>query len=170
MSRSKKFTANEEKVGQYIYNNEVRINNPPVGLVTAETDKLNGQKTYQYDPHIDPQLMWAGKVEGQTFAVDLVSLHVHERIDPLTIIEQAKKKESGTQQNLFHYFESPELNPPIREAIEFYKHKQNWSNRLIAGDSLIVMNSLLEKESMEGKVQMILFSYSYFFCDFLRYS
>ena len=156
MSRRKKFkTANKEKVGQYTYNNEVRINNPPVGLVTAETDKLNGQKTYKYDPHIDPQLMWAGKVEGQTFAVDLVSLHVHERIDPLTIIEQAKKKESGTQQNLFHYFESPELNPPIREAIEFYKHKQNWSNRLIAGDSLIVMNSLIEKESMEGKVQMI---------------
>lgn len=156
MSRRKKFkSVNEEKVGQYTYDNEVRINNPPVGLVTAETDKLNGQKTYQYDPHIDPQLMWAGKVEGQAFAVDLVSLHVHERIDPLTIIEQAKKKESGTQQNLFHYFESPELNPPIREAIEFYKHKQNWSNRLIAGDSLIVMNSLLEKESMEGKIQMI---------------
>ncbi len=41
------------------------------------------------------------------------------------------------------------------EAIEFYKHKENWSNRLIAGDSLLVMNSLLEKEGMGGKVQMV---------------
>jgi adenine-specific DNA-methyltransferase len=156
MGRRKKLKlVNQEKVGQYTYGNKARVNNPPVGLVTAETDKLNGQKTYQYDPHIDPQLMWAGKAEGQTFTVDLVSLHVHERIDPLTIIEQVKKKESGTQPSLFNYFDDPELNPPIREAIEFYKHKQNWSNRLIAGDSLIVMNSLLEKESMEGKVQMV---------------
>lgn len=52
-------------------------------------------------------------------------------------------------------FEFAKENPPIREAIEFYKHKHGWSNRLIAGDSLLVMNSLLEKEGMAGKVQMI---------------
>ena len=55
----------------------------------------------------------------------------------------------------FITFETPENNPPLRVAIDFYKHDQNWSNRLIAGDSLLVMNSLLEKEGMEGKVQMI---------------
>ena len=44
---------------------------------------------------------------------------------------------------------------PLREAIEFYKHKEGWSNRLIAGDSLLVMNSLLDKEGMAGKVQMV---------------
>jgi adenine-specific DNA-methyltransferase len=43
----------------------------------------------------------------------------------------------------------------LREEIEFYKHKENWSNRLITGDSLLVMNSLLEKEGMAGKVQMM---------------
>jgi adenine-specific DNA-methyltransferase len=43
----------------------------------------------------------------------------------------------------------------MREAVEFYKHRHNWSNRLIAGDSLLVMNSLLEKEGMAGRVQMI---------------
>jgi adenine-specific DNA-methyltransferase len=52
-------------------------------------------------------------------------------------------------------FSQLEENPPIREAIEFYKHKHNWSNRLIAGDSLLIMNSLLEKEGMAGKVQMV---------------
>ena len=52
-------------------------------------------------------------------------------------------------------FQSPGENPPLREAIEFYKHPHNWTNRLIAGDSLLVMNSLLEKEGMAGQVQMI---------------
>ncbi|MCJ7634312.1 site-specific DNA-methyltransferase, partial [Candidatus Bathyarchaeota archaeon] len=87
--------------------------------------------------------------------VDTVSLHVHERIDPLTIIEAVRKRELQEQQSLFHWFETKENNPPITEAIEFYKHSQGWSNRLIAGDSLLVMNSLLEKEGMAGKVQMI---------------
>lgn len=148
-------STNQDGVKQYIHEDKKRANNPPVGLVTAETDHLNGKKTYQFDPHLDPQLQWAGKAEGISFNVDTVSLHVHERIDPLTIIEAVRKKELQEQQTLFHYFETKENNPPIREAIEFYKHSQGWSNRLIAGDSLLVMNSLLEKEGMAGKVQMI---------------
>ena len=145
----------KDEVKQYVHDRQKRINNPPVGLVTAETDHLNGKKTYQFDPHLDPQLQWAGKTEGLSFDVDTVSLHVHERIDPLTIIEAVRKKEATEQKSLFHYFETKENNPPIREAIEFYKHSQGWSNRLIAGDSLLVMNSLLEKEGMAAKVQMI---------------
>ena len=145
----------KDEVEQYTHEEQKRLNNPPVGLVTAETDQINGKKTYRFDPHLDPQLQWAGKVEGLSFDVDTVSLHVHERIDPLTIIEAVRKKELTEQKSLFHYFETKENNPPIREAIEFYKHSQGWSNRLIAGDSLLVMNSLLEKEGMAGKVQMI---------------
>jgi len=151
----KKYLDNQDKVKQYIHEEQKRLNNPPVGLVTAETDKLNGKNTYQFDPHLDPQLQWAGKAEGVSFDVDTVSLHVHERIDPFTIIEAVRKKELQEQQSLFPYFETEENNPSIREAIEFYKHSKGWSNRLIAGDSLLVMNSLLEKESMAGKVQMI---------------
>ena len=52
-------------------------------------------------------------------------------------------------------FQAPEENPPLRDAIEFYKHRHNWSNRLVAGDSLLVMNSLLEKEGLGGQVQMV---------------
>ena len=151
-SSAQEFT---DQVKQYTYEEQKRANNPPVGLVTAETDHLNGIKKYEYDPHLDPQLQWAGKKEGMSFDVDTVSLHVHERIDPLTIIENVKKKEETAQMQLFHYFESSGSNLSIREAIEFYKHSQNWSNRLIAGDSLIVMNSLIEKEGMSGKVKMI---------------
>ncbi len=143
----------KDQVKQYTHQESKRINNPPIGLVTAETDSLNGVKKYEYDPHLNPQLVWAGKKEGISFEVDTVSLHVHERIDPLSIIENVKKSDGEIQFSLFHYFEND--NRPIREAIEFYKHEQNWSNRLIAGDSLIVMNSLLEKEGMTRKVQMI---------------
>lgn len=145
----------KEDVTQYTHSTETRVNIPPTGLVTAETDPLDGKKTYKFDPHLDPELQWAGKKEGITFNVDTVSLHVHERIDPLTIIEAVRKKELENQKSLFHYFESPENNLPIREAIEFYKHSEGWSNRLIAGDSLLVMNSLLEKEGMAGKIQMV---------------
>ena len=56
------------------------------------------------------------------------------------------------QPDLFH---APFENLPLRDAIDFYKHERDWSNRLIAGDSLLVMNSLLQKEGMAGQVQMI---------------
>jgi len=125
-----------------------------VGLVTPESDKDLPAKNYSFDPHLDPQLVWSGKVENSDFKVDTVSLHRHERIDPLTIIGKLLKKQDSEQQTLFPFFEKPENILPLRNAIEFYKHDQNWSNRLIAGDSLLVMNSLLEKEGMEGKVQM----------------
>lgn len=120
--------------------------------MSPETDKDATKKTYQYDPHLAPQLVWAGKAEHTSFEVPTVSLHVHERIDPRTIIEAVKKKNgNGLQPSLF----TEEELMPLRQAVEFYKHKQNWTNRLIAGDSLLVMNSLLEKEGMTGKVQMV---------------
>jgi adenine-specific DNA-methyltransferase len=52
-------------------------------------------------------------------------------------------------------FERREENPPLHDAVDFYRHPHGWSNRLIAGDSLLVMNSLLEKEGMAGQVQMV---------------
>ncbi|GAG31342.1 unnamed protein product, partial [marine sediment metagenome] len=130
------------------------LNNPPVGLVTAELDSDVTKKLYEYDPHLDPQLIWAGKTEHTSFEVDTVSLHVHERIDPKKILE-AVRKNKPRQLELASFFESSGENPPLRDAIEFYRHQHGWSNRLIAGDSLLVMSSLLEKEGTAGKVQMI---------------
>ena len=137
----------------YAHAGKERANNPPVGLVTPETDRDVGRKTYAHDPHLDPQLVWTGKAEHTSFEVPTVSLHVHERIDPRTVIEAVRKR-NGTESQP-SLFAAPEENPPIRQAIEFYKHRHNWTNRLIAGDSLLVMNSLLEKEGMAGKVQMV---------------
>jgi hypothetical protein len=62
---------------------------------------------------------------------------------------------NGSTDEQISLFQAPEENPPLREAIEFYKHPHNWSNRLIAGDSLLIMNSLLEKEGLAGQIQMI---------------
>jgi adenine-specific DNA-methyltransferase len=143
-------------IESYEHRDKQRVNNPPVGLVTPNTDPDAGQKKkrYAYDPHLDPQLVWAGKAEHTSFEVPTVSLHVHERIDPRTIIEAVRKKngQSGpVQPSLFE----EERKEPLRDAIEFYRHKHGWTNRLIAGDSLLVMNSLLEKEGLAGKVQMI---------------
>ncbi len=140
-------------IRQYTHGDKKRVNNPPVGLVTPDTDVDLPKKTYVYDPHLDPQLTWAGKGEHTSFEVPTVSLHVHERIDPITIIDAVRRKQTGGWQPSL--FESPGENPPLREAIEFYKHPHDWSNRLIAGDSLLVMNSLLEKEGMAGHVRMI---------------
>ena len=146
------------QIEQYEHSDKERANNPHVGLVTPASDPDTGEKkTYQYDPHLDPQLQWAGKAEHTSFEVPTVSLHVHERIDPNSIIETVKKEHEGPKQ--MSLFETNEK--PLREAIDFYKHKENWSNRLIAGDSLLVMNSLLEKEGMAGKVQMVYFDPPY---------
>lgn len=98
----------------------------------------------------EPYLNWAGKTERTSFEVPTVSLHVHERIDPKTIIDSIKKKEDVIQPSLF-----ATEKKPLRQAVEFYKHENRWSNRMIAGDSLLVMNSLLEKEGMSSKVQTI---------------
>src|SRR5437667_1618218 len=157
-------------IERYEHKDKKRINNPPVGLVTAATDPpLPTRKTYDYiapvpsvkprqeldyDPHLDPQLVWAGKKEHSSFEVPTVSLHVHERIDPHTIIEAVRKRNGTPLPVQASLFERREENPPFQEAIDFYRHAHGWSNRLIAGDSLLVMNSLLEKEGMAGQVQM----------------
>ncbi|QDT15735.1 site-specific DNA-methyltransferase [Alienimonas californiensis] len=99
----------------------------------------------------EPWLEWAGKREDHArgrFQTDPVALHVHERLSAEAILACAKRED--VQRDLFA---DPELE--YREAVQFYKHKIDWSNRLILGDSLTVMSSLAEREGLEGKVQMI---------------
>ena len=108
-----------------------------------------------------PYLQWTGKAERTSFEVDTVSLHVHERIDAMSILSAVSKRQgkkgdkaatAGFQPGLF---EAPFESLPLRTAVDFYKHDRGWANRLVAGDSLLVMNSLLQKEGMAGQVQMI---------------
>ena len=101
----------------------------------------------------EPYLNWAGKAEKNSFEVPTVSLHTHEKIDPRAIIEKVRKTNSINYEQLSLF--KKEKIVPENSAINFYEHDKNWSNRLIAGDSLLVMNSLLEKENMAGKIQCI---------------
>ena len=143
-----KATKSKKKpIDQYDHKGKRRVNNPPVGLVTPETDNETGKKKYGYDPHIDPALQfdsqrsqvekiidnglsgetveevkaalqelrkrqapylnWAGKAERPSFEVPTVSLHVHERIDPRTIIEAVRKSRKDSR----YIFCSPLSSP-----------------------------------------------------------
>ncbi len=145
----------------YTHDDKKRTNNPPVGM--AQHDKAEEKvKTYQFDPHLDPTLQWAGKAEGTSFDVPTSSIHIHESIIPHSIISRVMKEYSNAlegqlegQQSLFPAETPAERMRRRKESIEFYQHGVDWTNRLIAGDSLVIMNSLMEKEGMAGKVQMV---------------
>lgn len=136
-------------------------------LASGDTERM--RSALEELKHLQtPYLNWAGKAERTSFEVDTVSLHVHERVDPASILSAVRKamkgegKSSGAAKAIQPgLFDAPFENLPLRDAIDFYHHERGWANRLVAGDSLLVMNSLLQKESMAGKVQMIYFDPPY---------
>ena len=142
----------------YTHDDKKRTNNPPVGMAQYDNAEEK-KKTYSFDPHLDPTLVWAGKEENNEFDVLTSSIHIHESIKPHKVLWPVETINDGTgiDQNLY-LFESEDPVKRMRkrnEAIEFYQHGRDWTNRLIAGDSLIIMNSMLEKEAMAGTVQMV---------------
>lgn len=99
-----------------------------------------------------PFLDWAGKAERLSFDVPTLPLFVHERLSTKAILETLKAHERDRQMEL-QLFAEPQL--PLHQQLAAYEHKGDWVNRLILGDSLVVMNSLLEYEGLGGQVQMI---------------
>lgn len=159
MARKKKSiiidTTGMRDVEAYTHDDKKRTNNPPVGMAQHDTAPET-RKTYAFDPHIDPALDWAGKKEGLSFDVPTSSIHIHESIKPHKIIRSVQSIGDDYEDPQISLFETPvERMRRRRDAIEFYQHGVDWTNRLIAGDSLVIMNSLLEKEGMAGQVQMI---------------
>ncbi len=99
-----------------------------------------------------PFLNWAGKAERLSFEVPTLPLFVHERLSTKAILETLKSHERDRQMEL-QLFGDPQLS--LAQQLEAYEHQGGWVNRLILGDSLVVMNSLLEYEGLGGQVQMI---------------
>ena len=163
-SRKKKgdsLPTSSDSVEDFRHPEAKRPNNPPAGIApTYESRKRQTRQyaQYAYDPHLDPQLIWAGKAEHTSFEVDVVPLHIHERISTRAILN-AVRRPQPPQLDLFG-----ETPLPVNQQIEFYRHEVGWANRLILGDSLLVMNSLLVKEGMAGKVQMLYARRSQFCC------
>jgi adenine-specific DNA-methyltransferase len=159
VKRKKRKEGNENpSVNDYRYEESQRKNIPPVGIAPTYEVRKTETKTYVYDPYLDPQLVWTDKAglrkfdfdEGETnVGVDVVSLHIHERISSKAILNAAKSPQT-IQLNLF-----AEPSLPLDKLIEFYRYDIDWVNRLILGDSLLITNSLLVKEGLAGKVQMI---------------
>lgn len=126
------------------------------GFVKADEDKPKVIR-YPRDTSLDPQLVWKGKDEqdSEDLEIPSVPVYIQEKIHPKYIIEdlraQAKKEKPQEQLQLFADFNGLKFE----DLIEFYQHEQSWANRMILGDSLLVMTSLAEKEGLKGKVQMI---------------
>jgi len=111
---------------------------------------------YPRDVSLDPQLVWKGKDEqdSKDLEVPAVPVYIQEKIHPKHIIEDLRaqaKEGKPAQLDFFADFNGLQFE----ELVEFYQHDQNWTNRMILGDSLLVMTSLAEKEGLKGKVQMI---------------
>jgi adenine-specific DNA-methyltransferase len=124
----------------------------------------NNSALYPRDPSLDPQLVWQGKddLDRHPLEVVAVPLHIHEQIHPQSLIEDLRRRaESGKQKppGLFSDYNGVENKPGKRTA--FYQHDRHWTNRLILGDSLLVMTSLAERERLKGRVQTIYFDPPY---------
>jgi len=108
------------------------------------------------DPSLDPQLVWKGKDEQDSgdLEVPAVPVYIQEKIHPKHIIEDLRaqaREGKPAQLGIFADFNGLQFE----ELVEFYQHEQSWTNRMILGDSLLVMTSLAEKEGLKGMVQMI---------------
>ena len=104
-----------------------------------------------------PFLNWSGKAERQQVSVPTLPLFVHERHSTQAILETLQShKARGTTLDLFG-----DVDLDIADKLDAYEHKGPWTNRLVLGDSLQVMNSLLEYEGMGSQVQMLYFDPPY---------
>jgi adenine-specific DNA-methyltransferase len=136
-----------------------RANIPTTELrdFVAEDELLPTRLRYPRDPSLDPQLVWKGKDEqdGADLEVPALPIYVQEKIEPKALVEELRqrsaKKRVTQEPQLFSDFDGLSFE----EKIDFYHHEANWSNRMILGDSLLVMASLAEKEGLRNKVQMI---------------
>lgn len=130
-------------------------------IPTAETEAFAAETQpvdllYPRDPSLDPQLVWRGKDEQdrEPLKVPAVPIYIQETIEPQAIIEDLRTRTRAAD-------EQPDLfgdafaDLDFEERVEFYRHSGRWTNRMILGDSLMVMGSLAEKEGLKGKVQMI---------------
>ena len=85
-------------MGDYRHGEASRTNIPEAGLATQDTAPVEPVR-YRYDPHLDPQLVWAGKAEHTSFDVDTVSLHIHERVSTAAVLRAVRRED--VQRTLF---------------------------------------------------------------------
>ena len=137
------------------------------GMEAPATAGMAAQSAYKMFAHDftrgrDPELYWVDKYknddedrQAEYLRTDVRSLYVHEDISPEYLISQLydMKREESPQLELFGT--PDDIDDVMERVAKYYQHDDNWQNRLILGDSLMVMNSLLNRENMKGRVQCI---------------
>ncbi len=126
------------------------------GEYVGDEEEAPPEMLYPRDPTLDPQLVWKGKDEQdrKDLAVPVVPIYIQETIHPKALVEDLRGRARGQKPQL-DLFADVTVQRDIEEQIEFYEHDDRWRNRMILGDSLVVMTSLAQKEGLKGKVQMI---------------
>ncbi|MBL7988316.1 MAG: site-specific DNA-methyltransferase [Chlorobi bacterium] len=156
-------TAPQKTVQTLTHTADKRKNIPTAEHESVMTPQEKDAKPirYQRNTDLDPQLVWRGKDEQDwsDLVVHAPPLYIQEKVKPKVLIDdllrltkQSTAQAPGAQADLFADFNG--IAPGV-DKTEFYKHEQNWTNRMILGDSLQVMASLAEREGLRGKVQCI---------------
>jgi adenine-specific DNA-methyltransferase len=135
-----------------------RVNLPTADaqdFVAPELSEVQ-QLRWDRDPSLDPQLVWRGKDDrADELVADAPPIYIQEKIDPRVLVENIRQTaaagEPEPEATLFDTFDGLDA----LDLVDFYQHSANWSIRMVLGDSLQVMASLAERESLRGKVQMI---------------
>ena len=137
-----------------------------MNIAGAPTESIYSTLHEGFDRSRDPELYWLGKYKDQADAdsaemtLDIRSLYVHEDIAPEMLIKrlyQVRQEQKNPEQGMLFSPEDmrTEVEDQLERVADYYTHSMGWKNRLIQGDSLLVMNSLLNREGMAGKVQTI---------------
>ena len=146
-----------------------RKNIPTAEHQSVVTKEQMAPKVLKYprNPDLDPQLVWRGKddQDWSELVVTAPPIYIQEKVQPKALIDEILRESKKKQHedglltpDLFDDFNGIPLGA---DKTEFYQHEQHWTNRMILGDSLQVMASLAERESLRGKVQCIYFDPPY---------
>ena len=136
----------DEADADSISDDDLRVARKELAAARTEVDELRALSK--------PFLNWAGKAERLSFDVPTLPLFVHERLSTAAIVETLKGHKRNRQTDMFDLFGESDL--PIHERLlKAYEHHDGWVNRLVLGDSLVVMNSLVHYEGLGGQVQTI---------------
>jgi adenine-specific DNA-methyltransferase len=162
--------AAKKSVETLTHEGDKRRNIPTAEMQSVMKPEQQGPIRVEYDRRnrdLDPQLVWRGKDEQDwsDLVVNAPPLYIQEKVYPKVLIDDLLKQTEKSertgreyQHDLFHAFNGV---PEGADRTDFYQHDQNWSNRMILGDSLQVMASLAEREGLRGKVQCIYFDPPY---------
>jgi hypothetical protein len=158
-----KKAAKQKTIDTIKHTDDKRMNIPTAehqSVLQKEEETLRTVR-YARNTDLDPQLVWRGKDEKDwsDLVVQAPPLYIQEKVHPKVLIDDllrtSRKSEQDAEGANFDLFADFNGIPEGVDKTEFYKHDQNWSNRMILGDSLQVMASLAEREGLRGKVQCI---------------